>query len=102
MSLLWILAASALAYVTKLAGYLVPQRVLERPEIVRVSACMTVGLLASLVTMNAVGDGQAVVLDARLLALGAAVVALVLRAPFLVVVVAGAAAAALGRLLGLA
>ncbi|GAB3107705.1 hypothetical protein GCM10027055_03550 [Janibacter alkaliphilus] len=102
MSLLWILAASALAYVTKLAGYLVPQRVLERPEIVRVSACMTVGLLASLVTMNAVGDGQAVVLDARLLALGAAVVALVLRAPFLVVVLAGAGAAALGRLFGLA
>ena len=102
MSLLWILAASALAYVTKLAGYLVPQRVLERPEIVRVSACMTVGMLASLVTMNAVGDGQAVVLDARLLALGAAVVALVLRAPFLVVVLAGAGAAALGRLFGLA
>ena len=102
MSLLWTLAASALAYVTKLAGYLVPQRVLERPEIVRVSACMTVGLLASLVTMNAVGDGQAVVLDARLLALGAAVVALVLRAPFLVVVLAGAGAAALGRLFGLA
>lgn len=102
MSLLWTLAASALAYVTKLAGYLVPQRVLERPEIVRVSACMTVGLLASLVTMNAVGDGQAVVLDARLLALGAAVVALVLRAPFPVVVLAGAGAAALGRLFGLA
>jgi len=98
---LWILGAGALAYLTKLSGFLVPQRVLESPAIIRVSACMTIGLLASLVTMNAVAAGQALALDARLLALGAAVVALLLRAPFLVVVVVGAAAAALGRLAGL-
>lgn len=98
---LWILGAGALAYLTKLSGFLVPQRVLESPAIIRVSACMTIGLLASLVTMNAVAAGQALSLDARLLALGAAVVALLLRAPFLLVVVVGAAAAALGRLAGL-
>lgn len=98
---LWILGAGALAYLTKLSGFLVPQRVLESPAIIRVSACMTIGLLASLVTMNAVAAGQALALDARLLALGAAVVALLLRAPFLLVVVVGAAAAALGRLAGL-
>lgn len=98
---LWILGAGALAYLTKLSGFLVPQRVLESPAIIRVSAYMTIGLLASLVTMNAVAAGQALALDARLLALGAAVVALLLRAPFLLVVVVGAAAAALGRLAGL-
>lgn len=98
---LWILGAGLLAYLTKLSGFLVPQRVLESPAIIRVSACMTIGLLASLVTMNAVAAGQALALDARLLALGAAVVALLLRAPFLLVVVVGAAAAALGRLAGL-
>ena len=98
---LWILGAGLLAYFTKLSGFLVPQRVLESPAIIRVSACMTIGLLASLVTMNAVAAGQALALDARLLALGAAVVALLLRAPFLLVVVVGAAAAALGRLAGL-
>ncbi|ANS79249.1 putative membrane protein [Serinicoccus hydrothermalis] len=98
---LWILGACALAYLTKLSGYLVPQRVLASPALMRISACMTVGLLASLVMMNTVADGQRVVLDSRLLALAAAVVALRLRAPFLVVVVAGAVAAALGRLAGL-
>ena len=98
---LWILGACALAYLTKLSGYLVPQRVLEAPAIIRISGCMTVGLLASLVMMNTVADGQALALDARLLALGAGVVALMLRAPFLIVVVAGALAAALGRLAGL-
>ncbi|WP_151523772.1 AzlD domain-containing protein [Serinicoccus kebangsaanensis] len=98
---LWILGACALAYLTKLSGYLVPQRILESPALVRISACMTVGLLASLVMMNAVGDGQRLAFDSRLLALGAAIVALRMRAPFLVVVVAGALAAALGRLAGL-
>ncbi|OLT17829.1 branched-chain amino acid transporter AzlD [Serinicoccus sp. CUA-874] len=98
---LWILGACALAYLTKLSGYLVPQRVLESPAIMRISACMTVGLLASLVMMNAVADGQRPTLDSRVLALAAGVVALKLRAPFLVVVVAGAVAAALGRLAGL-
>ena len=98
---LWILGACALAYLTKLSGYLVPQRVLESPAIMRISACMTVGLLASLVMMTAVADGQRVTLDSRVLALAAGVAALKLRAPFLVVVVAGAVAAALGRLAGL-
>ncbi|WP_298889869.1 AzlD domain-containing protein [uncultured Serinicoccus sp.] len=98
---LWLLAACGLAFLTKLSGYLVPQRLLGSPAVVRVSGCITVGLLASLVTMNAVADGQALALDSRLLALGAAVVALLLRAPFLLVVVVGATAAALGRLAGL-
>ncbi|WP_130011153.1 AzlD domain-containing protein [Serinicoccus sediminis] len=98
---LWLLAACTLAYLTKLSGYLVPQRLLGSPALIRVSGCMTVGLLASLVTMNAVADGQALAIDSRLLALAAALVALLLRAPFLLVVVVGAAAAALGRLAGL-
>ena len=61
---------------------------------------MTIGLLASLTIVNAVAAGQSLVLDARLGALAAAAVALSFRAPFLVVVVAGAGAAALLRLAG--
>lgn len=98
----WLLGASLLVYLTKLAGFLVPASVLERPLVTRVAACMTVGLLASLVVMNTVSAGQGLTMDARLLALAAALVALLLRAPFLVVVVVGAGAAALGRLAGLA
>ena len=99
--LLWIVAASALAYLTKLSGYLVPHRLLETPAVVRISACMTVGLLSSLVVLNTVADGQQLTPDARLLALGAAALALLLRAPFIVVVLVGALAAALGRVGGL-
>ena len=65
----------------------------------RVAGTLTIGLLASLTTMNAVSAGQGVVLDARIGALLAAAVALLLRLPFLVVVLAGAVAAALLRLL---
>lgn len=98
----WVLGACALAYGLKLVGYLVPDRVLDDPRVERVAGTVTVGLLAALVVMNAFGSGQALVLDARLGALLVAGVALALRAPFLLVVVLGAAAAAALRLLGAA
>ncbi|MFF0990077.1 AzlD domain-containing protein [Kocuria nitroreducens] len=96
----WVLGACALAYALKLVGYLVPDRVLDDPRVGRMAATVTVGLLAALVVMNAFGSGQALVLDARLGALLVAGAALVLRAPFLLVVVLGAVAAAVLRLLG--
>jgi branched-subunit amino acid transport protein len=56
-------------------------------------------LLAALVVTQVVGGDEEIVLDARLVGLGAAVVAIVLRAPLLVVVGAAAAATALVRLI---
>lgn len=99
---LWILAACAVGYLTKLAGYLVPVRWLESPRVLRAAGAMTIGLLAGLTAMNTFSSGQEVVFDARLAALGAAAAALLLRAPFLVVVIVGAGAAALARLAGAA
>lgn len=98
----WILAASAAAYATKLAGYLVPARWLASPRMSRVAGTLTIGLLAALTAVNAFGAERALALDARALALAAATAALAVRAPFLVVVIAGAAASALARLTGLA
>ena len=92
--------ACALAYALKLVGYLVPDRVLDDPRVGRMAGTVTVGLLAALVVMNAFGSGQELVLDARLGALLVAGTALMLRAPFLLVVVLGAVAAAVLRLLG--
>lgn len=97
---LWILIACALAYLTKLMGYFVPAKLLQSPRIMHIAGTMTIGLLASLTVVNALASGQGLVLDARIGALAAAAVALWLRAPFLVVVISGAAAAALLRLLG--
>ncbi|MFI7483942.1 AzlD domain-containing protein [Kocuria sp. M1R5S2] len=96
----WVLAACALSYALKLVGYLVPDRVLDDPRVGRTAGTVTVGLLAALVVMNAFGSARELALDARLGALVVAGAALMLRAPFLLVVVLGAAAAALLRLLG--
>jgi hypothetical protein len=61
-----------------------------------------VSLLAALVAVQTLGSGQELVVDARLAGVAAAAVTLVLRAPFLVVVmVAGVVAAGL-RYAGLA
>jgi hypothetical protein len=62
---------------------------------------MTIGLLAALTVVNTVATGQTLAVDSRLGALAAAAIALLLRAPFLVVVIVGAVAAALLRLAGL-
>jgi hypothetical protein len=59
-------------------------------------------LLAALVVGQTVGDGRAVVVDARLAGVAAAALALVLRAPLLVVLGAAAGVAALARALGAA
>lgn len=97
---LWLLLSCVLAYAWKLVGYLVPASLLRNPRMSRVAGTMTIGLLASLTVVNTVASGQSLALDARLGALAAAAIALWFRAPFLVVVLAGAGAAAGLRLLG--
>ena len=97
---IWLLVACALGYAWKLVGYFVPARLLEDPRMSRVAGTMTIGLLASLTVVNTVATGQSLAADARLGALVAAAAALALRAPFLVVVLAGAGTAALLRALG--
>lgn len=96
----WILGACAIAYVTKGIGFALNAEKLQHPRFLRIAGGVTAGLLASLVVTNTFADGQALVVDARLAALGAGALALALRAPFIVVVLIGAAAAAVARLLG--
>lgn len=94
-----VLVAAVGCYLLKLAGLSVPPRVLERPLIERVADLIPVALLAALIAVQVFATGHDLVLDARALGLGVAVVLLVLRAPFLVVVFGAALAAALVRLL---
>ncbi|GAA5073416.1 AzlD domain-containing protein [Streptomyces similanensis] len=87
-------------YAVKLAGLLVPAGVLERPLVRRLAALLPVALLAALTAQQTFGDGHTLVLNARAAGLGAATVALVLRAPFLVVVAAAVLVTAGVRALG--
>lgn len=93
-----ILLAGLGCYLLKLAGLSVPQRLIEHPLVERVADLLPVALLSALIAVQVLADGATLTVDARLLGLGAAVVALQLRAPFIVVVVVAAGSAALVRL----
>lgn len=93
-----ILVAGAGCYLLKLAGLSVPSRVLDRPLVERIADLVPVALLSALVAVQVFAQGHSLVLDARVVGLAVAVVLLVLRAPFLVVVFGAALAAALLRL----
>ena len=103
MSAIWgIVAAIGIATMAiKAAG---PVLLGERPLPVRVKsvvALLAPALFAALVGTATLGAGQSLVVDARIVGVGAAVVALALRAPTLAVVVVAALAAALARLAGI-
>lgn len=101
--MIWVavIAGSALCFGLKALGYVVPQSLLERPRVAALVAMFPVALLAALLAVVTMADGMTVVIDARFAAVCAAAVALLLRAPFLVVVLVGAGTAALLRAFGL-
>ena len=76
-----------------LGGRDLPRRVAAIVEL------LAPALLAALVVTQAVGGDREIVLDARLVGLGAAGGALALRAPILVVIIVAAVATALARAL---
>jgi len=94
-----LLVASVACYLIKLSGLSLPQRFLEDPRIQRTVPLLPVALLAALIAINSFSTGTHLVVDARAAALAVAGIAVLLRAPFLVVVAGGAATAALVRLL---
>jgi branched-subunit amino acid transport protein AzlD len=89
-------------YVTKLIGFLVPAAVLDRPLVRRMGALLPIAMLSALVAVQTFADGQSLVIDARVIGLAAAIIALLLRAPFLVVVLVAAVTAAALRATGVA
>lgn len=98
---LWlaIIIASVLSFAVKYTGYLVPQRFLEKPTFTRVTNLLTVAMLAALVAVQTLGDGQAIAVDARIPAVILAAILFTLRVPFiLVVAVAGVTAVVLRNL----
>jgi branched-subunit amino acid transport protein len=94
-----ILITAVGCYLLKLGGLSVPASVLEHPLARRIADLLPVALLGALVAVQVVADGSRLAFDARLAGLLAAVIALLLRAPFIVVVVVAALSAALFRLL---
>jgi branched-subunit amino acid transport protein len=99
MTLWWTIAAvCAGCYALKLAGLAAPRRVLDHPVVRRFAELVPLALLSALIAVQTFADNGALVLDpARTAGLGAAVVALLLRAPFLVILASAAVVTALVR-----
>ena len=76
-----------------LGGRTLPPRIVDAFELLAPS------LFAALIVTQAVGGDEEIVIDARLVGVGAGLVAILLRAPLIVVIVVAAAATALARLL---
>ena len=92
------IVASVACYGLKLAGLALPERWLQNQRVQRTVALIPIALLAALIAIGTFATGRHLVLDVRVAALGVAIVAVLLRAPFLVVVAAACATAALLRL----
>ncbi len=97
-----VLGCAVGCYLLKLAGMSVPDSVLARPVLRRTADLLPVVLLAGLVAVQVLAtpgsEGSTLRVDARAAGLGVALVALLLRAPFIVVVLLAALTAALLRL----
>jgi len=77
-----------------LGGRPLPSRVAS------LSALLAPALLAALVATNTFGDGQGLTIDARVLGVGVAAIAIWRKAPVLLVIVLAAGTTALARALG--
>lgn len=99
-----IIAASAAVFSWKYLGHLVPRRLLESKFLQKLASFLTIALLAGLVgvqtfvSSNSAANRQEFVLDARFASLLLAFVLLKFKAPFIVVVLAAGALAALLRI----
>ncbi|MGO4691192.1 AzlD domain-containing protein [Glaciibacter sp. 2TAF33] len=93
---LWqiIILASIACLAIKMAGYLVPPSLLAKPAAARTADLLTVALLAALISVQTLGHGESIVVDARVPAVIVAAGLFALRVPFIVVVVVAAVVAA--------
>jgi hypothetical protein len=84
-----------MAFVLKYSGHSVPQRWLSHPKIQRVNALIPIALLSALVSVQSFTDKTALVIDQRIVGLVVAVTALLLKAPFPIVVLSAAVSSAI-------
>jgi hypothetical protein len=96
MDTFWIgvIGTSVIAYALKFAGHSVPEKFLTHPLIKRINLLIPIALLSALVAVQSVTTKSAIVLDHRLVGLGAAIVALIFKAPFPIVVLSAAISSA--------
>lgn len=89
-----ILIGSAVVAALKFVGFALPASVSGSPRVQRISDVVTIGLLASLVVIQTLAVGNALVFDSRSVAVVVAGVLLWKRVPFIIVILVAAGVAA--------
>jgi len=97
MNTFWIatIGTSLVAFALKYSGHSVPERWLSHPKIQRVNALIPIALLSALVSVQSFTDKTTLVVDQRIVGLAVAITALLLKAPFPVVVISSAVSSAI-------
>jgi len=95
-----VLVLAAGAYACKAVGFFVLAGRTLPPAVDRCLSLIPAAVVSALVVKDTFASGQDLSIDARVLGVGAAVIALWRRAPFVVVVVIAAAVTAVARRLG--
>jgi branched-subunit amino acid transport protein len=90
-----VIGASALAYALKYIGSSIPESWLAHPRIQRINNLIPISLLSALVAIQSVTDKTKYVIDQRAAGVAVAIVALIAKAPFWLVVVSAAVTSAL-------
>jgi hypothetical protein len=96
MTIFWIatLGTSLVAFLLKYSGHSVPERWLAHPKIQRINALIPIALLSALVAVQSFSEKNQLMIDQRLVGLSAAIIALILKAPFPIVVLSAAISSA--------
>ena len=97
MNLYWVslIGGSIVVFGLRYAGHLVPEKYLAHPRVLRINNLIPVALMSALIAVETFTKQGAIHIDQRAIGLAVGVIALLLRAPFAVVVVSAAAASAL-------
>jgi branched-subunit amino acid transport protein len=97
MSALWwgVIGTSAIAFGLKFLGHSVPEKYLTNPRALRINTLIPIALLSALVAVQTFSEKSKLLMDQRVAGMSVAVIALLLKAPFPVVVLGSAATSAL-------
>ncbi len=96
MNVFWVatIGTSVIAFALKYMGHSIPERWLAHPKIQRINTLIPIALLSALVAVQTFTDKNTVLIDHRLAGVSVAVIALLLKAQFPIVVLSAAVTSA--------
>ena len=92
MNAYWVatIGTCLIAFVLKYSGHSIPAHWLENQKIQRINALIPIALLSALVGVQTFTEKNSLMIDHRLAGVSVAVIALILKSPFPVVVLSSA------------